>query len=360
MLAWTTFWLFLVTASSANQARHQHSHASAIISRGRASGGKSIAAEHGRRECRIPASMTGISAALVEASVKCSRDARIVVEAGDSLIDEVIVMNNLANVEVSILGNLHLKPDWAYWKKNGFRGIPEDTNTTVVWSYVGGTNVHVNGGGTFYGNGLSAWKAYFKNSNAPRPALVLFSGVNGGSYSNLRHIDSPAWNLYLYKTHHFRVFNYQLEIHDGGAGSDTEAKNTDACNTRDSSFIEIFHSRMYNTDDIIAIKSGSSHILVHDIIGAYRCGGLSIGSLGNIATKFETAKNITFDHVEMRNCRAGPRVKAWAGKSAAIKDLSGGGGAGLMQDITFRNINLKDVETGIVGILITNLSNFCG
>lgn len=357
MFGWATYYAFgaIVTAcghagsaeitkiSSRNGRSHHHSAVNK-------SGGLSVAPGHGGTECRVPASMAGISDALNKAAVKCSNNARIIVEAGESLIDQVVVMRDLVNVEVSILGHLHLKPDWNYWHTSGFAGIKEDTNTTVVWSYVGGKNLHINGGGTFNGNGLSAWKAYYKDKDTPRPALVLLSNITGGSYSNLRHIDSPSWNLYLDQSQHIRVFNYQVEIHDGGAGSDTEAKNTDAFNTRDSSFLEVYHSRFYNTDDAIAIKAGSSNIYVHDIIGAYRCGGLSVGSLGNVATAFETATNITFDHIELRNCRAGARVKAWAGRPAAIKELTGGGGGGLMKDITYSNINLKDVESGINGM----------
>ncbi|CCG82515.1 Probable exopolygalacturonase X [Taphrina deformans PYCC 5710] len=291
--------------------------------------------------------MDGISQALVEASVECQKNSLIVVESGDSLIDNVVVMKDLTDVEVSIEGTLHLKDDWPMWREVGYRGIPMDHNVTIVWSYVGGSNISVHGWGTINGHGTTAWQEYFRTKSSLRPALVAFLGVNGGSYSRMRHIDSPFWNLYFWKSQYFRVSEYQVDIHDGGAGSDTEAKNTDGFNTRDSHDIELFNSRIYNTDDIVAVKAGSENIHVHDVIGGYRCGGVSCGSFGNNVSIFETAKNVMVENVELRDCRAGVRIKTWAGRPAAINELTGGGGRGLVQNATYKNINVKNVETAI-------------
>lgn len=301
------------------------------------------------KQCFVKASMLGISDSLLAASKECRSNAHITIEAGHSLIDKVVVLQNLNNVELTIKGTLNIMDDWSYWAQNAYSGIKADQNVTSMITFLHGKNINVNGWGTIDSKGESCWRGYNKDNTFKRSLLVLFHDVVGGSYSQMRHINPCFWNLYFYLSHNMKVHDYQVDLLDGGAGSINEAKNTDGVNFRDSSNIEVFHARIGNTDDVVALKDGSENIWVHDVIGDYRCGGISAGSLGNRIEKFETVRNSTINNVELRKCRSGPRVKAWSGLRSSINELAGGGGSGLLDGMTFRDINLKDTEVGIIG-----------
>lgn len=249
----------LASVSARPEHRLTHTHLKAATGDLGSHGASSSAT----RECKVSASMQGISTALVKASEKCSKDAHITVEAGDSLIDHVVVLEALSNVQFTILGNLHLKDDWDMWQRTGYMGVPDDNKTIAAITFANSSNLHIEGPGQIDGHGASAWKLG-KASTVLRPLLILFQHVTTGSYSKMRHIDSPAANLYIYGSQDIRVSEFQLDISDNGPGSALEARNTDAVLVRESSNIEIFDSRVYNVGEVVSLKEGSSNIHVHD------------------------------------------------------------------------------------------------
>ncbi|CAO2179064.1 unnamed protein product [Urochloa humidicola] len=134
---------------------------------------------------------------------------------------------------------------------------------------------------------------------------------------------------------HLKFDNCQgVMVHDMTISSPENSLNTDGIHLQNSKDVSIHHTNMACGDDCISIQTGCSNINIHNV----NCGpghGISIGGLGRDNTK-ACVSNVTVRDVNMFRTMNGVRIKTWQG------------GAGLVQDIRFSNIQVSEVQTPII------------
>lgn len=99
--------------------------------------------------------------------------------------------------------------------------------------------------------------------------------------------------------------------------------------------------------DCVSFKPNSTNILVQNM----RCNGthgISIGSLGQYPERVDYVQNITVINAAMYNSSEGARIKVWPDAySEKSGNLVGGGGRGLVQNVTYDTMWLDNVDYGL-------------
>lgn len=97
----------------------------------------------------------------------------------------------------------------------------------------------------------------------------------------------------------------------------------------------------------MSFKPNSTNILVQNM----RCNGthgISIGSLGQYPERVDYVQNITVINAAMYNSSEGARIKVWPDAySEKSGSLVGGGGRGLVQNVTYDTMWLDNVDYGL-------------
>ncbi|KAI8068353.1 family 28 glycosyl hydrolase [Gongronella butleri] len=166
----------------------------------------------------------------------------------------------------------------------------------------------------------------------------------GGSVTDLTLVNAPQWNNLIINS--TDVVYSDLFIH-GGSTSSNVAKNTDGWDVYRSDNVWIKDSRIFNGDDCVSFKPNSTNIYVSNLYcnGSH---GISVGSLGQYPGEYDLVQNIYSYNISMNYASDGARVKVWPGNSAAMSvDLQGGGGAGLVKNVTFDTFSLTSVDYAI-------------
>ncbi|KXS11850.1 glycoside hydrolase family 28 protein [Gonapodya prolifera JEL478] len=138
-----------------------------------------------------------------------------------------------------------------------------------------------------------------------RPVGLAITGLNVGSVTGLNLKNSGLWYNWISFSKNVAYDNINIVgVRLNGTGA-----NTDGWDIYNSDHITIKNSLVINGDDCISFKPNSTNI---------------------------------FD-VTCTNCQHGARIKVWPGSGAgATSDgLSGGGGSGLVKNITFDGVTVK-------------------
>lgn len=76
--------------------------------------------------------------------------------------------------------------------------------------------------------------------------------------------------------------------------------------------------------------------------------GISVGSLGQYPTRVDYVENILVRNISMYNSSEGARIKVWPDAySEKSESLSGGGGRGLVRNVTYDGMFLDNVDYGL-------------
>ncbi|ORY76063.1 pectin lyase fold/virulence factor [Protomyces lactucae-debilis] len=296
--------------------------------------------------CSIKANMNGISKDLLQAAQACKSNGHIIIEAGDSLIDNVVVMADLKDVTISIQGTLHLKADPVFWAQNAYKhDLVNFQNSSAAILFrdceglkFGGAEVFKTGS-TIIGYGAPFWSAYLADNTIMRPNLVTLQRCTNCEISNLRFLDTPKWAMYVTDSDHVNIHDMMIQ----SIGGSVMAMNTDGIDIRNSTNVEFHNNYIDNTDDCVAIKGMCSNIYVHDIICGSKTAGVAIGSLGNIVGVNEFVKDVVIQDVLISGTpRGGIRIKIWPGNRVKAKELLGGGGLADVHNITASRIHTSD------------------
>lgn len=109
----------------------------------------------------------------------------------------------------------------------------------------------------------------------------------------------------------------------------------------------ILHSLTSSPTDCVSLKPNSTTILLQNL----RCNGthgISVGSLGQYPTQVDYVENVLVRNISMTASSEGARIKVWpsayAEKSSA---LTGGGGGGLVRNVTYDGMWLDNVDYGL-------------
>lgn len=90
----------------------------------------------------------------------------------------------------------------------------------------------------------------------------------------------------------------------------------------------------HNGDDCVSVINGADGVLAQNGYCGFSSHGLSIGSLGKNGST-QTVENVIFRNWTMDGAVYGARFKSWTG------------GRGYARNITWEDITLKNVSTGI-------------
>ncbi|KAF8409674.1 hypothetical protein HHK36_005753 [Tetracentron sinense] len=198
----------------------------------------------------------------------------------------------------------------------------------ITFQYINGLTI--SGGGTFDGQGASAWpyNQCTRNPNCKSlPVSIRFNFITNGMVRHISSIDS--------KLFHFNIFGCKkMKLRFIKISAPEDSPNTDGIHLGSSRGIQISRSVIGTGDDCISIGPGSKNIRISKVF----CGpghGISVGSLG----KYQNEEDVM--GIIVRNCTFsgtsnGVRIKTWAPSPAS-----------LASNFTFKDIFMNNVYNPI-------------
>jgi polygalacturonase len=187
------------------------------------------------------------------------------------------------------------------------------------------------GGARLLGQKVTWWElaheAKVRDLNQSCPRILVINRSNNFTLYNITLRNSPNFHVLLNHTNGFTAWGVRIN-------TPAKARNTDGIDPAASENVTITHSYIRDGDDDVAIKAGtggpSSHMTIsYDHF--YSGHGMSIGSETNGGVRDILVQNLTLD-----GTTNGIRIKS---------DLSRGG---LVRDVTYRNICMRNVKHPIL------------
>jgi polygalacturonase len=205
--------------------------------------------------------------------------------------------------------------------------------------FIGGknlTDIAIVGKGIIDGSGVRWWipaeEARGKNQGYPRPRMILLEGCRNVKITGVTVVNSPSFHLVPKRCENVVIEGVTIR-------APSIAPNPDAIDPSESRHVRISKCVIDVGDDNVAIKSGRADpahpnaacedITVTDCIFLHGH-GMSIGS--------ETAggvRNVTVQHCRFENLASGIRIKSARGRG------------GLVENITYSDITMKNVKIPI-------------
>ncbi|KAJ8924050.1 hypothetical protein NQ315_006827 [Exocentrus adspersus] len=203
---------------------------------------------------------------------------------------------------------------------------------TITWEYaewrgpllrISGEYIEVTGTADHVldGRGHLWWDGLGGAGAKQKPRFFSPNGLNSSEISNLYIKNTPIHVFQITNCDDLMIQNVTIDNRDG----DTKGgHNTDGFDIGNSRNVTIRHSRVYNQDDCLAVKSGKNyHFLNNFCSGGH---GISIGSVGNVSIESVYMLN---SHVE--NSSNGIRIKTIYGEVGSVSNI-------LFENISFTNI----------------------
>ena len=231
------------------------------------------------------------------------------------------------------------------WIKSGYPFNTSDCCYPAVINGEGLSNVSLTGGGTIDGDGHEWWETVWANNDTYRPHLTGWRSMEHlriGGGLELRN--SPNHHIWVEDSVQVRIGGVagELTIFAPAAPESSHSRksspNTDGINIAGGFDTLIESVRIHNNDDCISVVASGGwppgskatlgnggNVIVKNITCEFSH-GLSIGSVTE-----GVVRNVTFEGCAMHHSDNGVRVKTHAN------------GTGLISDIVFRDIIMKDV-----------------
>ncbi|KAF3933818.1 Exopolygalacturonase [Dactylellina cionopaga] len=285
--------------------------------------------------CTVASNTNDATAAIQSALVACNNGGKVVL-SGSYTLGTVLATNNLNNVQIELSGVLTLSNNLAYWDGNAIPLTYQDSYT--AWT-IGGSNIHIFGGGLYAGNG-DAW--YKRGTSGVRPIPWTILNAKNVLVENIRQTQSPFWHNFVKASSNVTFNNMNL---DSIQSNGSQAQNTDGWDIHTSSNVAITNSKIINGDDCVSLKPNATEVLIENLYcqGSH---GISVGSLGQYAGEVDIVQNVLIKNITMVNAENGARIKAWGGSSKA--DSTSGGGSGFVKNVTFEDFYVQNVQLPIV------------
>ncbi|KAJ4305943.1 hypothetical protein N0V90_001476 [Kalmusia sp. IMI 367209] len=250
-------------------------------------------------------------------------------------------LTGLNAIDLDVQGRLSFTDNITHWETHSFDLEYQNATSFFV---LGGNDVHVYGAGEIQGNGQAWWNEYPNNKKLKRPVLFAVVGLKGGSVSQIKYRNSPFWHNVVMDSEN--VVYSTVDLFSTSNNGNFE-KNTDGWDIYRSDQIVIENSTITNGDDCVSFKPNSTNVLVQNL----RCNGthgISVGSLGQYPTRVDYVENILVRNISMFNSSEGARIKVWPDAySKKSESLTGGGGRGLVRNVTYDGMFLDNVDYGL-------------
>ncbi|PON43314.1 Glycoside hydrolase [Parasponia andersonii] len=209
------------------------------------------------------------------------------------------------------------------------RGSWANSDHWIVFRHV--DNLEIGGGGSFDGQGLSAWP-YNKCDKNPYcdqlPISLRFDFVTNSWIHDIKLINSKNFHMNVYGCRDTTIEHIQIIAPDN-------SPNTDGIHIGSTTNLKIYNSYISTGDDCVSIGPGTENLDIYGLV----CGpghGISIGSLGKYPNEPDV-KGLVIRNCNLTGTQNGLRIKTWA-PSPASK----------VYNLTFENINMKDVSNPII------------
>ncbi|XP_077214216.1 exopolygalacturonase-like isoform X2 [Tasmannia lanceolata] len=199
----------------------------------------------------------------------------------------------------------------------------------IEFHYING--LMITGGGTFDGQGASAWP----HNQCPRtvkckllPTSIRLIYITGATIRGISSVNSKLFHMNIVESKNIKIINIKISAPE-------DSPNTDGIHIGGSKGVTISRSVIGTGDDCISIGPGSSNVSISNVL----CGpghGISVGSLG----KYPNEKDVV--GLLVRNCTLsgttnGVRIKTFASSSPSSAS-----------NFTFQDIVMKDVYNPII------------
>ncbi|KAG6819919.1 hypothetical protein H0H93_007390 [Arthromyces matolae] len=256
-----------------------------------------------------------------------------------------ITLGGLNNVQVRFNGNLNLPQDIGAVQSAINITKNQPSTYATPWFYIDGTDVSIIGSnhfqwGRFNGHGQHWWDL---GNRTLRPQLATFN-VTNGFLKNLKVIKPVAWGWNL-PGRNIHVENHYVDAAPTNGTRDTTTSfpfNTDGFNLSGQN-ITIDGYYGHNGDDCISVINGAKDIVAKNGYCGFSSHGLSIGSLGK-GGAYQTVQNVLFKNWTMDGAVYGARATSYH-PFGQFKSWTGG--SGFADNVTWEDITLVGVSTGI-------------
>ncbi|RDW91086.1 hypothetical protein BP5796_02251 [Coleophoma crateriformis] len=296
--------------------------------------------QRSQKTCVVQPSRNGSDdvPATIEAFKKCGTGGHVVFLNETYYMNSVMETVGLKDCQVDLYGTLLWSTNLTYWLNHSLHY--DYQNQSSVW-WFGGDNVQFRGHGygTIDGNG-QAWYDFVKGvSNYPnRPESFTIYETTNSVFSGLRFVQSQMWTMTVWKSAGILL----QDIYVNSTSSDgNPARNTDGVDTIYSDNIHFDRWTVINGDDSISLKANSTNILITNCT-FIRGLGVSLGSIGQYAGRYEIIENVTARDISYYNTLHAGYIKTWTGQQVGYPPNGGGGGLGYAKNIHFSNLTLHN------------------
>ncbi len=199
-------------------------------------------------------------------------------------------------------------------------------------SFIGATNVNdveISGSGAIDGQGFAWWAAFEANSSLARPIMIRFQGCNRQLIQNVTLSNSPMFHISISSSKGNATVQSVTEVAPSSSDPTNPSHNTDACDVSGTNIL-VQNCNFSVGDDDFTCSGGTSGILLTN--NAYGNGhGISIGSY----TDSGGVSNMTVINCTITGADNGIRIKSDDGRG------------GLVQNISYCNVNMTNVHLPI-------------
>ncbi|KAF9037384.1 pectin lyase-like protein [Hymenopellis radicata] len=294
------------------------------------------------------------------AIAKCGHSGSTVFGAGTYNITRKMTWD-LRSAKVDLYGFLSFTGEVEYWLQ------PENTYRVVFiqsqasWFVVTGEDfvIDAHNVGGVQGNGQPWWN-YFQNHTKAdgdgRPISLTLHQVNRAQVKGFRIESPPFWCNTVAESSHVTyegMLCNATNTNPAFAGKNV-VPNTDGICTYRSDHVKLLNWDITCGDDCLAIKGNSTNILARNIT-CHGGNGIAFGSLGQYANLSDNVQNVHLEDLKILridsniqpNMGNGVYLKSWTGSINGSPPTGGGGGTGIVSNISATNVFLDRVNRPI-------------
>ncbi|KIJ58827.1 glycoside hydrolase family 28 protein [Hydnomerulius pinastri MD-312] len=273
------------------------------------------------------------------------------------------LLTDLSNKVFNVYGTLLFSDDLAYWINNSW--VTDFDTLQTAWIATGDNWVMSGGGfnqGGIDGNGQAWYTRAQGYGNQPgRPMSLYISNATNALVKDFSIRQPQFWAFFVDQSKNITLDGVYVNAtnhdpaeppadpRDGNLGNNWVI-NTDGIDTYRSDQITITNWVVQNGDDCVAYKGNSTNIFVSNVT-CHGGNGIAFGSLGQYQNRTDNVENITMIDINLLpsnvlngNLTGAAYFKAWVGVSMGTPPNGGGGGTGLVNNVTLENFTFQDAD----------------